>query len=91
MKLCSEADIERVRRMELAFDQALCALKRGKRDVSLSENIRMLEDYVSSGQWLGDYEMDERGCFPEELKRGVLSQDALYDLLRRNDKEGETI
>ena len=28
-----------------------------------------------------DYEADERGELPPDLKRGVLSQDALYDLL----------
>ena len=32
---------------------------------------------------LEDYEADERGEFPPDLKRGVLSQDALFDLLER--------
>ena len=36
---------------------------------------------MDSGQWLRDYEADERGELPVGLKRGVLSQDALYDLL----------
>ena len=35
----------------------------------------------TSVEWQNDYEADERGEFPPDLKRGVLSQDALYDLL----------
>ena len=31
--------------------------------------------------WRKDYEADEAGTLPAGLKRGVLSQDALYDLL----------
>lgn len=34
-----------------------------------------------SGEWREDYEADERGELPPNMKRGVLSQDALYDLL----------
>ena len=40
-----------------------------------------LKEYMDSGLWLKDYEADERGELPPELKRGVLSQDGLYDLL----------
>ena len=37
-----------------------------------------------SHQWQRDYEADERGLLPANLKRGVLGQDALYDLLGRS-------
>ena len=40
-----------------------------------------LEDYYGSSKWIEDYEADERGELPPDLKRGVLAQDALYDLL----------
>jgi hypothetical protein len=30
--------------------------------------------------------MDEQGCFPEDMKRGVLSEDGLYDLLEEAKK-----
>ena len=39
-----------------------------------------LSRYLENG-FRSDYEADERGLIPIELKRGVLSQDALYDLL----------
>lgn len=44
-----------------------------------------LKEYFESGLWLSDYEADERGELPAELKRGVLSEDGLYNLL--NDIE----
>ncbi len=36
--------------------------------------------YIFS-EWREDYEADERGEIPPDLTRGVLSQDALFDLL----------
>lgn len=37
--------------------------------------------FLKRGQWLEDYELDSAGLLPKELKRGVLSQDGLYNLL----------
>ncbi|MCR5844475.1 MAG: DUF4298 domain-containing protein [Oscillospiraceae bacterium] len=45
------------------------------------EKLRLLDAYYTSGEWREDYEADENGELPPDLKRGVLSQDALYDLL----------
>ena len=63
--------IERIRHMESLYDQAL---QTGQVPLELRE-------YYESGQWLLDYEADERGELPRDLKRGVLSQDGLWDLL----------
>ena len=46
------------------------------------EDIIALDEYMDSGQWLCDYEADERGEIDKDLPRGVLSQDALYDTLQ---------
>ena len=43
--------------------------------------IRELEAYYTGPQWKRDYEDDCAGRLPEGLKRGVLSEDAVYDLL----------
>ena len=43
--------------------------------------VRLLDEYYTSGEWQKDYEADDAGLFPEDLKRGVLSQDGLYDFL----------
>ena len=64
-----ESRVERIRRMEAHFDRAE------------PEDLVVLEAYYTSGLWLSDYEADERGELPKNLKRGVLSQDGLYDLL----------
>ncbi len=51
---------------------------------SLQEEISELVEYYQS-EWRRDYEDDEKGKFPSELKRGILSEDTLYDLLCDND------
>ena len=68
-----EERIRRVARYERLFDEAAVSHD--------PEKLRLLEAYYTSGQWREDYEADERGELPPDLKRGVLSQDALYDLL----------
>ena len=68
-----EERTQRVARYERLFDEAAVAHD--------PEKLRLLEAYYTSGQWREDYEADERGELPPDLKRGVLSQDALYDLL----------
>ena len=41
---------------------------------------------MESGQWKKDFEADEAGQIPAEVKRGVLSEDGLFDLLQGADK-----
>lgn len=65
--------IERVERYERLFDEAATSHE--------AEKIALLDAYYTSGEWREEYEADERGELPPDLKRGVLSQDALYDLL----------
>ena len=43
--------------------------------------------YYEGGQWLKDYEADEKGLLPENLKRGVLSEDGVYNLIAELDME----
>ena len=79
-----EQVMERITHMEQCFDtlrEAEPAAIRG--DAALTELLRQLTEYYQDGLWLQDYELDEKGLLPQELKRGVLSQDAVYDLLER--------
>ena len=48
--------------------------------------MRHLELYYTGGQWQRDYDDDEAGKLPGDLKRGVLSEDAVYDLLASRDE-----
>lgn len=72
--------IGRVTHMEKCMERVEEALRCGNVQ-PVRRQLSTLQTYMSSGQWLRDYEADERGELPEGLKRGVLSQDALYDLL----------
>ena len=63
--------IERIAYMESLYDLAL----------RTGQIPRELREYYENGQWLLDYEADERGELPGGLKRGVLSQDGLWNLL----------
>lgn len=77
--------IERIQNMEAYFDE-LCAVVKSnpqilKEDVNLQRMLQELKSYYGNGQWLADFECDERGELPANLKRGVLSEDGVYNLL----------
>ena len=81
--------IERIRRMECYFD-TLCAAPHLKGDEKLQAMLRSLVDYYEGGQWLADYRLDKRGLLPSWLKRGVLSEDGVYNLLSEIETDGST-
>ena len=65
------ADAERLNRiaaMEAAFDR------------HAPEDMPILIAYLE-GLWKADYEADDQGLIPRCMKRGVLSQDGLYNLV----------
>ena len=45
--------------------------------------LKRLSDYYSSPAWKRDFAAEESGLLPKDLKRGVLSEDGIYDLLER--------
>jgi len=83
--MSEETRIERIQRMEELFDKVSHMAKSVDDAINeyepIKEDIKILEEYLSSGQWQEDYEADEKGQIPEKVKRGVLAQDGLYDLL----------
>ena len=52
--------------------------------MEFQSEIEKLEAYYTSQQWKDDYALDEEGKLPEKLKRGILSEDGIYNLLERN-------
>ena len=48
--------------------------------------IQKLQAYYESQQWKDDFAADEAGKFPAKLKRGVLSEDGIYNMLERNQE-----
>lgn len=82
--------VSRISEMEVRFDrlgkilagleEALCEYK------GFADDLAILRDYMASGQWQKDFEADEAGRIPSEVKRGILSEDGLYDLLQDADR-----
>ena len=85
-----KARIERISLMEDRYDEVtrvLAALEEAVDEYEdFKSEIDALKEYMASGQWKEDYEADEAGQLPSGLKRGVLSQDALYNLLNDADQ-----
>ena len=77
--------IKRIQQMELYFDTLLQAANSNpdsiEQDDTLQTMLQALLDYYEHGQWLADYTLDEEGHLPSTLKRGILSQDGVYNLL----------
>ncbi|MBQ5312701.1 MAG: TIGR04076 family protein [Oscillospiraceae bacterium] len=82
--------IKRIKHMELLFEKARSVIydnNANKKDLSAIQSvICTLADYQNSGLWLSDYTADENSELPKDLKRGVLSQDGLYNLLCENER-----
>lgn len=49
----------------------------------IQDEVKALETYYAGPEWKEDFAADEQGMFPDTLKRGVLSEDAVYNLLER--------
>ena len=47
----------------------------------IQEDVKELAAYYDDDAWREDFEADEAGRLPRDLKRGVLSEDGLYDVL----------
>ena len=74
--------IRKIREMERCFEiLSQTSPERHGDDPALKDLLEQLEGYYANGEWLRDYALDEQGLLPEGLKRGVLSQDGVYDLL----------
>ena len=82
--------IERISRMEQTLDtssDAVSALASAMEQYqSILPSLQELTEYYSSPLWVADFEADEAGMLPADLKRGVLSEDAVYDLLCKHSQ-----
>ena len=87
-------DLERIRRYEALLDRAGPAVEKllaALRDYAEAKPlVEALREYYRS-DWQEDAAMDEAGLLPLDLKRGVLSQDAVFDLLAGDQAIRETV
>ena len=86
LKIMSKKDqIERIRQMELRMERAARAVMELSAALenyeAVQEDITALEQYYGSEAWKQDYADDEAGLLPNNLRRGVLSEDGIWNLL----------
>ena len=78
--------IQRIKYMERQLNQLLAALHAMNKALSTLAKARnaaqALSDYYGSAEWRKDFADDEAGRLPENLKRGVLSEDAIWNALQ---------
>ena len=76
---------ERIRQMELRMERAAKAVMELSAALenyeAVQEDIAALERYYGSEAWKQDFADDEAGLLPADLKRGVLSEDGIWNLL----------
>ncbi len=71
--------IKRIEKMEALFDFLLSVPKSEVHKFKKEREI--LISYYESPLWREDFELDEKGLLPPGLKRGVLSEDGVYNYL----------
>ena len=87
--------IERIKQMEERFERASKAIKKLSSALDnyaeVQEDLAALSKYYGSKDWKKDFNDDEAGRLPADLKRGVLSEDGIWDLLEANRELKEVL
>jgi len=77
--------ITRIQQMERCLDRVSQAVMRLSAALDeyadVQDALRQLSDYYGSDAWKQDFAADSAGLLPPGLKRGVLSEDAVWNLL----------
>lgn len=87
---CVEEAVERIRVMESYLNKATELLNKEKHDSDEKESLVLclseLDNYYTSEAWKFDFKLDELGKLPDDLKRGVISEDGISNILDRYDE-----
>ncbi len=77
--------LQRISEMEAMFDRSRAAMDQllaaAEAYLALQPQMQALTAYYESPQWLADFDADRAGRIPQDMKRGILTEDAIYDLL----------
>ena len=77
--------LERIQQMEQLLDFVIEARKEQninqEKSARIQEAIRALAEYYESDEWKQDFADDEARLLPKDLKRGVLSEDGIWNVL----------
>ncbi len=83
--MTNQERIRRIQEMEAICDRAMEAVKAmlaaAENFRAVEADIQKLENYYMSQQWLADRDVDQAGEIPQDLKRGILAEDTICDLL----------
>lgn len=85
-KELKEAEV-RISAMEEIYDRVLGAVEQADTTGNANklrkaaEDLRKLLKYYESPLWMQDYDLSEVGLLPEGMKRAVVSQDGIWNLL----------
>lgn len=81
----NKKQLARIRKMERRLNRASAAVKRLEAALDkwedAQEAIAALNEYYGSDLWKQDLADDEAGRLPADLKRGVLSEDGIWNLI----------
>ena len=84
----NKEQLQRIRKMERHLVRAAFALKRLSSALDkyeeVQKDIAALTSYYGSDEWKQDFAADEAGLLPKNLKRGVLSEDGIWNLLEEH-------
>ncbi len=87
-RLAGENVPQHIYQMENILDNAIQKMDALEKKIAEYEafqaEIQKLEAYYTSPQWKADFAADEAGQYPDKLKRGVLSEDGIWNMLERN-------
>lgn len=80
--------IERIKTMEEYLNASTAALSALElsfdKYAESQQQIALLAEYYGSEEWYDDRELDQNGELPQDLRRGVLTEDLVYNLLLDN-------
>ncbi len=84
----NKEQLQHIRQMERHLVRAASALERLSSALDKYEeakaDIAALASYYGSNDWKQDFADDEAGRLPKNLKRGVLSEDGIWNLLEEH-------
>lgn len=75
-----EDTIIRINKMEIIFDILQDNINH-KNEAMFKKLYHQLIEYYESDEWKEDYHLDELGLLPSDLKRGILSEDGIYNFI----------
>ncbi|MBP5469595.1 MAG: DUF4298 domain-containing protein [Candidatus Riflebacteria bacterium] len=86
----NNSQVERIKRMERILVEGKIVVENLNKALEeyrhFRSDIKELQNYYENGNWMEDFKDDEAGKLPKDLKRGVLSEDGIYNFLSDYDE-----